>query len=171
MSASNHRRSSVINESKDTLNTSRRSFLKFTGLAAGAVITPGAKNLEADAPTIAQHASTKDARAASPVTLVNILQGTDSTPAFSRGNTLPIAARPFGMAHWTLQSTPNTPWMFQPGQRRIQAFRSTHQLSPWLSDYGHATFLPICGLQTWTTVRAPRRIALRIPFCRPTRWR
>jgi predicted alpha-1,2-mannosidase len=135
----------VISESKDTLNTSRRSFLKFTGLAAGAVITPGAKNLEADAPTIAQHASRKDARVASPVTLVNILQGTDSTPAFSRGNTLPIAARPFGMAHWTLQSTPNTPWMFQPGQRRIQAFRSTHQLSPWLSDYGHATFLPICG--------------------------
>ncbi len=135
----------MISESKDTLNTSRRSFLKFTGLAAGAVITPGAKNLEADAPTIAQHASRKDARVASPVTLVNILQGTDSTPAFSRGNTLPIAARPFGMAHWTLQSTPNTPWMFQPGQRRIQAFRSTHQLSPWLSDYGHATFLPICG--------------------------
>jgi len=35
--------------------------------------------------------------------------------------------------------------MFQPGERRIQGFRSTHQLSPWLSDYGHATFLPFCG--------------------------
>jgi predicted alpha-1,2-mannosidase len=49
------------------------------------------------------------------------------------------------MAHWTLQTLPDTPWMFQPGQRRIQGFRSTHQLSPWLGDYGHATFLPICG--------------------------
>jgi predicted alpha-1,2-mannosidase len=96
-------------------------------------------------PTVTQHASAKGMSSASPVTLVSILQGTDSTPSFSRGNTLPIAARPFGMAHWTLQSTPNTPWMFQPGQRRIQGFRSTHQLSPWLGDYGHATFLPICG--------------------------
>jgi len=127
------------------LETSRRSFLKSTGLAAAAAITPAAISMEAETPTVTQHASTKDERIASPVTLVSILQGTDSTRYFSRGNTLPIAARPFGMAHWTLQTTPNTPWMFQPGQRRIQGFRSTHQLSPWLGDYGHATFLPISG--------------------------
>ena len=35
--------------------------------------------------------------------------------------------------------------MFQPKARRIQGFRCTHQLSPWLDDYGHATFLPFCG--------------------------
>ena len=35
--------------------------------------------------------------------------------------------------------------MFQPGVRRIQGFRCTHQLSPWLSDYGHASFLPFRG--------------------------
>jgi predicted alpha-1,2-mannosidase len=134
-----------MSESKKSLGPSRRSFLKSTGLAAAAVMAPAAIGAEAQAPTVTQHASTKGASLASPVTLVNILQGTDSTPAFSRGNTLPIAARPFGMAHWTLQTTPNTPWMFQPGQRRIQGFRSTHQLSPWLGDYGHATFLPICG--------------------------
>lgn len=79
------------------------------------------------------------------VSLVNILQGTDSTYSFSRGNTLPIAALPFGMAHWTLQSQANSPWMFQPGDRRIQGFRCTHQLSPWLSDYGHAVFMPFSG--------------------------
>lgn len=128
---------------KESLYQSRRSFLKSTGLAAAAVITPA--DVDIQAPTIAQHASARDAQVSSPVTLVSILQGTDSTPQFSRGNTLPIAARPFGMAHWTLQTTPNTPWMFQPGQRRNQGFRSTHQLSPWLGDYGHATFLPICG--------------------------
>ena len=134
-----------MSQSKSSLGTSRRSFIKSTGFDAAAVIAPVAERLEAQAPTVAQHASTKDARLTSPVTLVNILQGTDSTPAFSRGNTLPIAARPFGMAHWTLQTTPTSPWMFEPGQRRIQGFRSTHQLSPWLGDYGHATFLPICG--------------------------
>src|SRR5581483_78195 len=79
------------------------------------------------------------------VGLVNILQGTDSDYYFSRGNTLPIAAMPFGMAHWTLQSRNNTPWMFQPADRRIQGFRCTHQLSPWLSDYGHAMFMPFGG--------------------------
>ena len=134
-----------MSESKSPLETSRRSFLRSTGFAAAAAMVPVATQLEAQAPTVTQHASMKDERLASPVTLVSILQGTDSTPYFSRGNTLPIAARPFGMAHWTLQTTPNTPWMFQPGQRRIQGFRSTHQLSPWLGDYGHATFLPICG--------------------------
>jgi predicted alpha-1,2-mannosidase len=134
-----------MSESKSPLETSRRSFLKSTGFAAAAAMAPVATQLEAQAPTVTQHASMKGERAASPVTLVSILQGTDSTPYFSRGNTLPIAARPFGMAHWTLQTTPNTPWMFQPGQRRIQGFRSTHQLSPWLGDYGQATFLPICG--------------------------
>jgi predicted alpha-1,2-mannosidase len=76
---------------------------------------------------------------------VNLLQGTESTFEFSRGNTLPIAALPFGMAHWTLQSHEDTPWMFQPSARRVQGFRCTHQLSPWLDDYGHATILPFCG--------------------------
>jgi predicted alpha-1,2-mannosidase len=112
---------------------------------AAAAMMGAATQLEAQSPTVTQEASTKDARPASPVTLVSILQGTDSTVVFSRGNTLPISARPFGMAHWTLQSEPGTPWMFQPGERRIQGFRSTHQLSPWLSDYGYATFLPITG--------------------------
>ena len=134
-----------MSKSENPFKPSRRSFLKSTGFTAAAVMAPVAMGSEVQAPTVTQHASTKGARLASPVTLVNILQGTDSTHAFSRGNTLPIAARPFGMAHWTLQSTSNTPWMFQPGERRIQGFRSTHQLSPWLGDYGHATFLPVCG--------------------------
>ena len=41
---------------------------------------------------------------ASPVTCVNILQGTDSHFGFSRGNTLPLIARPFGMTHWCPQT-------------------------------------------------------------------
>ena len=115
-------------------------FLKSAGLAAMAT--------GADAQEVfterSQHAP-GSAPAPSRVERVNILQGTDSTPVFSRGNTLPIAALPFGMAHWTLQSNAGTPWMFQPGERRIQGFRSTHQLSPWLSDYGQAVFLPFSG--------------------------
>ncbi|MGD0738314.1 MAG: glycoside hydrolase domain-containing protein, partial [Terracidiphilus sp.] len=79
------------------------------------------------------------------VELANPLQGTDSTSLFSRGNTLPIVAVPFAMAHWALQSSDKTAWFFQPRDERLQGVRCTHQLSPWLADYGYATFLPFNG--------------------------
>jgi predicted alpha-1,2-mannosidase len=129
---------------QSSLHPNRRSFLKASGLAAiSAVLAQEVHTQPADAgradsnPSIAGEAHLADA--------VNLLQGTASTFEFSRGNTLPIAALPFGMAHWTLQSHADTPWMFQPGARRFQGFRCTHQLSPWLDDYGHATFLPFRG--------------------------
>jgi putative alpha-1,2-mannosidase len=90
-------------------------------------------------------AASKVSEPVSRLELVNVLQGTASTRAFSRGNTLPIAAVPFGMAHCTMQSNASTSRMFQPGERRFQGFRCTHQLSPWLADYGYAIFLPFCG--------------------------
>ena len=130
----------------DGSGLNRRMFLKASGLAvAGAALDVKAesKSLGDSAASAGREETPSTAR--EPLDLVNVLQGTDSTFAFSRGNTLPIAALPFGMAHWTLQSDSNTPWMFQPGERRIQGFRCTHQLSPWLADYGHAIFLPVCG--------------------------
>ncbi len=125
--------------SKDSAKgPSRRTFLKTSGLAAASTVFTEAEQIsKVLRPPTPPHLD--------PVDWVNILQGTASTPEFSRGNTLPIAALPFGMAHWTLQSHDDTPWMFQPGVRRIQGFRCTHQLSPWLSDYGQATFLPFRG--------------------------
>ena len=79
------------------------------------------------------------------LSLVNPMQGTNSTIDFSRGNTLPIVALPFGMAHWTLQSHDRPGWFFEPASCRLQGIRLTHQLSPWLGDYGYATFLPFSG--------------------------
>ena len=127
----------------------RRAFLKSSGLAVAATMTAGAETSaddEESAAALAERSAIADASAVTdPVSFVNILQGTNSEYQFSRGNTLPIAAMPFGMAHWTLQSRAGNAWMFQPNERRLQGFRSTHQLSPWLGDYGHATFLPVCG--------------------------
>jgi predicted alpha-1,2-mannosidase len=131
------------------LGSNRRSFLK--SVAAGAVaaatgveaqqLPDGVKASEAHG-----KAARKPGAAESPLELVNILQGTGSTFLFSRGNTLPIAAVPFGTAHWTLESNGgNSPWFFHPGDRRIEGIRCTHQLSPWLNDYGYATFLPVDG--------------------------
>jgi len=124
---------------------SRRSFLKATGLAAiGSAITAPTPSSAADNAADIR-VSLAPATIQTPVEMVNILQGTESTPVFSRGNTLPIAALPFGMGHWTLESRADHPWLFQPRDRRIQGFRCTHQLSPWLSDYGYAVFLPFSG--------------------------
>lgn len=128
--------------------SSRRSFLKTSGTSIAASLVAGAGGLEAQTlkqPEKVRSEADNGEPSGSPVSFVNLLQGNDSTSTFSRGNTLPIAARPFGMAHWTLQSRANTPWMFDPGERRIQGLRSTHQLSPWLGDYGHAVFLPFYG--------------------------
>jgi putative alpha-1,2-mannosidase len=131
----------------DTMTGSRRTFLKATGFAAigSAIGTPAVAGAAAVAGGQGGEASAEASASQTPVEMVNLLQGADSTPVFSRGNTLPIAAMPFGMGHWTLQSRANSPSMFQSGDRRIQGFRCTHQLSPWLSDYGYASFLPFSG--------------------------
>jgi predicted alpha-1,2-mannosidase len=76
---------------------------------------------------------------------VNPLQGTYSHYNFSTGNTLPIMAMPYGMAHWTLQTDNVRGWFFQPGTPKLQGIRCTHQPSPWMGDYGAFTFLPQIG--------------------------
>jgi predicted alpha-1,2-mannosidase len=136
-------------------DTSRRRFLKNAGVGVVLVALNG--SLEKTA--IGQESSKKQGKAlasmhANPETksqtdkleLVNLLQGTHSSRLFSRGNTLPIVAMPFGMEHWTLQTNASAePWFFSADDARVEGFRCTHQLSPWLSDYGCATFLPFCG--------------------------
>jgi predicted alpha-1,2-mannosidase len=127
---------------------SRRRFLQGSSVAVAAVALGGFASAEAmpgEGLVAAEGKPAESRSPQSPADLVNVLQGTRSRPEFSRGNTLPIAALPFGMAHWTLQSQDETPWFFDPDVRRIEGFRCTHQLSPWLGDYGHATFLPFRG--------------------------
>ncbi len=132
--------------------SSRRIFLKMAGGAA-ALATSLDRIGEAteSAPVQAgDHGSAGTGSAQAPGAallpdLASPLQGTDSTSLFSRGNTLPIVALPFAMAHWVLQSSDEGSWIFQPRDQRLQGIRCTHQLSPWLADYGCATFLPFNG--------------------------
>jgi predicted alpha-1,2-mannosidase len=124
---------------KREVGPSRRGFLKASGLAAVGTVLYGENSGSA---AVTEEPAGKPRELAD---FVNVMQGVDSSPEFSRGGTLPIAALPFGMAHWTLQSNAKSAWMFHPRDRRIQGLRCTHQLSTWLDDYGYATFLPICG--------------------------
>ncbi len=132
-----------VGETASTAQASRRTFLKILGAGVAAAA--------AEPVTLAQGATVgrSDPQAtpsAEPVDKVNCFQGTNSTRLFSRGNTLPIAALPFGMAHWTIQTAiARSPWFFDPADQRTEGFRCTHQLSPWLDDYGYATLLPFTG--------------------------
>jgi predicted alpha-1,2-mannosidase len=132
--------------------STRRVFLKMAGgaaaVAASLASTTGSAEKAPATGAQKEETGSKQENATGDgalVKLVNPLQGTDSTALFSRGNTLPIVATPFGMAHWALQSSDGNPWMFQPNDKRLQGIRCTHQLSPWLADYGYATFLPFNG--------------------------
>ena len=77
---------------------------------------------------------------------VNVLQGTDSHHGFSKGNTLPLVAMPFGMNHWSAQ-TQEGRWFFSPHDRKLQGIRCTHQPSPWMADYGHFTVMANTGAE------------------------
>ena len=79
-----------------------------------------------------------------PLRHVNPLQGTDSHHGFSRGNTLPLVAMPFGMNHWSAQTAEGR-WFFSPGDKKLQGVRCTHQPSPWMADYGHFTIMANTG--------------------------
>lgn len=78
------------------------------------------------------------------LSLVNPLQGTASVFDFSTGDTLPLAAMPWGMHHWTIQTVQN-PWRFHPDHRKVQGIRLTHQPSPWMKDYGSLLVAPFSG--------------------------
>jgi predicted alpha-1,2-mannosidase len=132
--------------------SSRRNFIKMAGGAAALVTTPDPVGAAAEIARSQSGRVTKAggrpqsaARGTALVEWANPLQGTDSTSLFSRGNTLPIVAVPFAMAHWALQSSDKNSWFFQLQDERLQGIRCTHQLSPWLGDYGYATFLPFNG--------------------------
>jgi predicted alpha-1,2-mannosidase len=80
------------------------------------------------------------------VTLVNPLQGTDSTFAFSHGNTYPSIALPFPMNAWAPYTQPaEDRFYYQYRQDTIRGIRQTHQPSPWIGDYANFSLMPVAG--------------------------
>ena len=86
---------------------------------------------------------------------VNPLIGTDSSYAFSSGNTLPIVAQPLPMVSITPDmSTYGNSWVYtygscsgpscqNPATPPISGFRFTRQPSPWINDYGDIDLMPL----------------------------
>ena len=75
---------------------------------------------------------------------VNPEQGSDSVHSFSRGNTAPWIAAPFGMTHWAPQTEEGNRF-YKSTARQLQGVRATHQPSPWIGDYGHFLVMPQVG--------------------------
>ncbi len=82
----------------------------------------------------------------SPADLVVTLQGSDSTPGFSHGNTYPAVAVPFAMNAWSpyTQSCRDS-FYYQYRQGRLRGLRQTHQPSPWINDYAAFSVMPVSG--------------------------
>jgi predicted alpha-1,2-mannosidase len=93
-------------------------------------------------------ADTESSKNAGLVGYVNILQGTDSSPDLSYGNTLPLVGMPWGMVNWSIENADGG-WFFQPNGK-IDGIRATHQPSPWISDYGQFVLMPQAGDLKWT---------------------
>ncbi len=76
---------------------------------------------------------------------VNILAGTASSFDLSHGNTLPIVARPFGMAHWSMQTRADTNFFFHADDPKDPNFACYYAMEfnrPILN--GGALFMDAC---------------------------
>ncbi|MGQ8338264.1 GH92 family glycosyl hydrolase [Sunxiuqinia sp. A32] len=74
---------------------------------------------------------------------VNTLQGTDSKPDYSNGNTYPTVAVPYPMHAFSAQTGRNGDgWKYQYSATTIRGFQQTHQCSPWVRDYATFTLMP-----------------------------
>lgn len=77
---------------------------------------------------------------------VNTLQGTDSHPGYSYGNTYPTVALPYPVHSFSPQTGNNGDgWKYQYSADAIKGFQQVHQCSPWVRDYGTFALMPVIG--------------------------
>jgi len=77
---------------------------------------------------------------------VNTLQGTDSKPDYSNGNTYPTIAVPYPMHAFSPQTGVNGQgWKYMYSDKTIRGFQQVHQCSPWVNDYSCFSLFPEMG--------------------------
>lgn len=80
------------------------------------------------------------------VSLANPLQGTDSNPGFSHGNTHPEIALPFPMNAWSPYTEPQPDsFYYQYRHHHILGIRQTHEPSVWIQDHATFALMPVSG--------------------------
>ncbi|MBB4222952.1 GH92 family glycosyl hydrolase [Variovorax guangxiensis] len=88
---------------------------------------------------------------------VNIMRGANSSGDFTRGNTFPAIAVPFGFNFWTPINRNDNNWFYQfhtsTGEtsdgaliKTIHAFATVHEPSPWIGNRQSLAIMPIGDL-------------------------
>ena len=81
-----------------------------------------------------------------PSDTVNTLRGSDSSPGYSRGNTFPAVALPFGFNLWTPITEGNSErWLYRYRAKTIKGFAVSHEPSPWIGDHASIQVMPMTG--------------------------
>ena len=104
--------------------------------------------LKAGAGLIAMHVTPGQVQATTPrlSDTVNTLRGSDSSRDYSRGNTFPAVALPFGFNFWTPVTEGNSDrWLYNYRSRKIRGFGVSHEPSPWIGDHGSIQIMPMTG--------------------------
>jgi predicted alpha-1,2-mannosidase len=104
-----------------------------------------------------------------PVDHVVTTRGTDSTKAYSRGNTIPATAIPHGFTFWTpVTDAGALGWLYSYHRHNndqnlpaIEAFAASHLPSPWMGDRQTFQVLPSAAAKRPSTRRRKRKLTFR----------
>ncbi|MFI6645243.1 GH92 family glycosyl hydrolase [Streptomyces sp. NPDC050504] len=97
------------------------------------------------------------------------VRGTNSSGAFSRGNTFPATAVPHGFNFWTpVTNAGSLDWLYDYSRRNnadnlptLQAFSASHEPSPWMGDRQTFQLMPSAAAGTPPTARTERALPFR----------
>ncbi|WP_445396986.1 GH92 family glycosyl hydrolase [Streptomyces sp. LE64] len=100
---------------------------------------------------------------------VSTVRGTQSSRAYSRGNTFPATAVPHGFTLWTpVTDASSLSWLYEYSRRndaanlpRLQAFAASHEPSPWIGDRQTFQLMPSTAAGTPDAGRTARALAFR----------
>ena len=104
-----------------------------------------------------------------PVEHVNTTRGTDSTKAYSRGNTMPATAVPHGFTFWTpVTDAGATDWLYTYHRHNndvnlpaLEAFSASHLPSPWMGDRQTFQVMPSAAARRPSASRDKRKLTFR----------
>jgi predicted alpha-1,2-mannosidase len=104
-----------------------------------------------------------------PVEHVRTTRGTDSTKAYSRGNTIPATAVPHGFTFWTpVTDAGAKDWLYTYHRHNndqnlpaLEAFAASHLPSPWMGDRQTFQIMPSAAPKRPSSVRRKRKLTFR----------
>ncbi|MEU1277145.1 GH92 family glycosyl hydrolase [Streptomyces sp. NPDC005805] len=106
---------------------------------------------------------------AHPADYASTVRGTNSSGAYSRGNTFPATAVPHGFNFWTpVTNAASRSWLYEYSRGNnadnlptLQSFSTSHEPSPWMGDRQTFQVMPSAEAGTPDTSRTARALPFR----------